>query len=342
MARRRPRLAGSPAIPFRRVAARLAPGEEMAGERRAAARFPVRWTGHYLALAAPGDPHDPIRRIAWPDPRELEGHPVDLPDPVGEATRSPVPFVVRKHRDRLVFLVSSTCHVYCRFCFRRAFPDGAHREPAPADVERALAYVAGESDVREVILSGGDPLTLPDAALHDLVRRLSAIPHLTRLRLHTRAPVHDPDRITPELASGLAAGLPMRVVTHYDHPRELGDATLRVADTFAAAGIPVSNQSVLLAGVNDDAEVLADLCTGLHDRGIEPYYLHHPDRVPGAGSFWVDYDRGLAIHAALRDRLPGHVPLPAYVVDLPDGSGKIPVAEAAARGRLPRVPTRRA
>ena len=321
------RFAGSPALATSEVARRLGlPGLDEA--RRSAAReFPVRFTDYYLGLVDPADPADPIRRIAFPEPAEIEADAFALDDPVGERGKSPVPFVVRKHPDRAILLVSSRCHVYCRFCFRRAFPDGAHRDPRPAELDTAIDWLAEQGDLREVILSGGDPLVLPDGELRRIVERLSSMPRLERLRVHTRAPVHDPTRVTPELAQALAAGLPMWVVLHFDHPREVTREARAAIDVFVRAGLPVLNQSVLLAGVNDDAATLEALCRALVRARVKPYYLHHPDRVRGGGSFYVEIERGLALYRDLRGRLGGGLALPVYVIDLPDGSGKVPVEQ---------------
>lgn len=325
---RRRTLTGSPAVPLAEAHGRLGTTAD-ASRREAMRRHPARLTRYYLDLVDPADPADPIRRIAWPDAAELETGPGDLDDPVGERLVNPVPFVVRKHGDRALLLVTARCHVYCRFCFRRSFPDGEHRDPSPRALDRALSWLAGERGLREVILSGGDPLVLPDEALAELVARLSAIPHLTRLRVHTRAPVHDPARVTPALVEALSLGLPMRVVLHFNHPREITAETRRVAALFRDAGIPLLNQSVLLAGVNDDEATLERLSRALVREGIRPYYLHHPDRVAGSRAFWVEIERGLALYGGLARRLAGGVGLPRYVIDLPDGTGKVPVASLA-------------
>jgi lysine 2,3-aminomutase len=326
MTQRRTRFSGSAAVALAEVAARFGVGPALDPERAAAARrFPVRWTSYYLGLADAADPADPIRRIAFPEPGELESGPGDLVDPVGERRVTPLPFVVRKHRDRAILLVTARCHVYCRFCFRRSFPDGAHRDPPAHALDAALDYLAGESDLREVILSGGDPLVLPDETLRSIVARLSAIGQLESLRVHTRAPVHDPARVTPELTRALASGLPMWVVLHFDHPREVTAETARAVSLLLEAGLPVLNQTVLLAGVNDDPATLATLFRALLRARVKPYYLHHPDRVSGARAFWVELERGLAIYRELRRRLGGGPALPQYVLDLPDGSGKVPV-----------------
>jgi lysine 2,3-aminomutase len=293
--------------------------------REAARRFPVRFTRHYLGLADPADPGDPVRRMALADPAEIVPAPVDLEDPVGERLVSPVPFVVRKHADRAVLLVTSRCHVYCRFCFRRSFPDGSHRDPTRDQLDRAMIHLVREPGLREVILSGGDPLVLPDEELRRIVRTLSTSSHLEALRVHTRAPVHDPARVTPALVAAIASGLPARVVFHYNHPREITPEARRITTLFLDAGVPVLNQTVLLSGVNDSAEVLAELFRALHRERIEPYYLHHPDRVPGGGHFYVSLERGRSVYRDLRERLKDLQALPGYVIDLPDGSGKVPV-----------------
>jgi lysine 2,3-aminomutase len=333
MASDRKTLTGSPAVPLAEVARRLGVADSWKEAdpalHEASRRFPVRLTRHYLDLAVPGDAEDPIRRIAFPDAAEIAPDSGALADPVGERERSPVPFVVRKHADRAILLVTARCHVYCRFCFRRAFPDGGHRDPDDATLEHALDYLEAEPDLREVILSGGDPLVLPDDTLRDILSRLAAMPQLTHLRIHTRAPVHDPARITAELASTLQpkspSALPVWVVVHFNHPSELTPASLTAVRTLLDAGLSVLNQSVLLAGVNDSVETLEALCRALVAARVKPYYLHHPDRVEGAGAFWVDIDVGLGLYRELRQRLGGGIALPRYVIDPPDGSGKVPV-----------------
>ncbi|MCP3981118.1 MAG: KamA family radical SAM protein [bacterium] len=327
MATSRRTLTGSPAVPLAEVVDRLETGKNRDDSARleATRRFPVRWTRYYLDLIDPADPADPIRRIAYPEAAELESHPDELADPVGERDRSPQPYIVRKHADRAILLTTSRCHVYCRFCFRRSFPDGEHRDPSVEVLDAAIDYLARETDLREVILSGGDPLTLPDDELRRIVGCLAGIPHLTQLRIHTRAPVHDPARIDRRLVEALTSKLPTWVVLHFNHPREITSETRRVVSLFLEAGMPVLNQTVLLAGVNDDASTLEALCRGLLAQRIKPYYLHHPDRVPGAGSFYIDIERGKRIYGELTRRLGGGLALPAYVIDPPDGSGKVPV-----------------
>jgi lysine 2,3-aminomutase len=259
-----------------------------------------------------------------PEVDELRPQPGDLADPVGEEDHSPVPFVVRKHADRALLLITGRCHFYCRFCFRRAPLGTDRREPRAADLTRALDYLAAEEDLREVILSGGDPLVLGDRRLASLLGRLATIPHLRQVRIHTRAPVHHPARITGALTTALRCRLPVRVVVHFNHPSEVTTASRRAVRRLQATGIQVLNQAVLLRGVNDDVGTLATLCRALARAAIRPYYLHHPDRAPGNATFRLTLDRGLALYAGLRAEVTGSA-LPAYVIDLPGGHGKVPV-----------------
>lgn len=312
-----------------RVAARRL-GVDPADWTAPAKAFPVRWPAGYLELAVSSD-GEPIRRMGMPSASELVPDAGDLADPVGERTLSQHPFVVRKHRDRAILLVTSRCHFYCRFCFRRSFPDGGHRDPGARELTQAIAWIAAEPEIGEVILSGGDPLTLADAEVERILAQLAAIPHVRSLRLHTRAPVHFPERITPALARLLARGSPLWVVTHFNHAVELTTASRRALDRLRRAGLPLLNQSVLLAGVNDDPRLLRELCRELYGALVKPYYLHHPDRVPGSARFRVTIRRGLELVAGLRAGLPGAA-VPEYVIDLPDGSGKVAVASLIALG----------
>lgn len=311
-----------PFVGLEEAARRL--GYDATDWRAAARAFPVRWPADYLHLAE-GVDGEPLRRIGVPDVAELRADAGDLADPVGEAGRSPRPFIVRKHADRALVLVTARCHFYCRFCFRRTSPGGPDGEPTAAQLDAALDDLLRDPELREVILSGGDPLVLEDGRLAALVRRVGSAAQVTRLRVHTRAPVHFPQRVTEALARILVAGKPCRVVTHFDHPLELTPASLAAVERLRRGGAEVLNQSVLLRGVNDDAEVLERLFRGLQAAGVAPHHLHHPDRAAGNAAFRLTIPRGLAIHAALRDRLPASA-LPSYVIDLPDGSGKVPVA----------------
>ncbi|MDH3284919.1 MAG: KamA family radical SAM protein [Acidobacteriota bacterium] len=313
--------AGSPAASLGEAAQAFGTGVDET-TRLAARRFPLRFPERYLELASAEDPNDPIRGIGWPDPEELAPDSDALDDPVGEKSRLEDPLVVRKHADRVILLVTSRCHFYCRFCFRA----NHRKEPALKEIERAVDSIAALDGVREVILSGGDPLVLSDEALASILGWLGRVPRLQTVRIHTRAPVHDPDRVTERLARTLAEAAPVApwIVVHASHPRELTEHFDAAASRLHAAGLPLLDQTVLLRGVNADSDTLAELFRGLYSRKIKPLYLHHPDRVAGTGRFRVTVEEGLAIHRALRPSLPGPA-LPDYVIDLPDGKGKVPV-----------------
>ncbi len=310
-----------------REAARRLAGVDPEIWRRADAVFPVRVPRAWFDAIDPGDPADPLRLQALPRPAELSPDPGDRPDPVGDAAMSPVPWVVCKHRDRVLLLVTKRCQLYCRYCFRRDHHPGQRSDPSPEELDAALDWCAS-SGARELILSGGDPLAVRDSRLFGILDRLR---HMPVVRIHTRAPVSAPERVTPALVRGLARRRPLWVVVHANHPRELRPEVTAALGALVDAGIPVLNQSVLLAGVNDDVDTLAALCEALVAARVFPYYLHHPDPAPGNAHFRVSPRRGLAIHRALARRVSG-LALPGYVVDLPDGSGKIPVERALAEG----------
>lgn len=286
-------------------------------------RFPVLWPAEYRAHALALSPGNALLRMGDPEPDDLAPDPEAFPDPVGEHRFRPVPFLVRKHRNRALVLATSRCFFYCRFCFRKGTPPGPEREPGEAHWIRIEEWLRTEPEVEEVILSGGDPLTLPDETLRSIVCRLSEIPSVRRLRVHTRAPVTYPDRVTEDLVQALGSRLPLRVVLHTNHPREVrptvSDAVRRLQD----GGIAVLNQAVLLSGVNDDVETLAELQESLTSLDVPPHYLHHPDRAPGAARFRLTLRRGRKIHEGLTRRLGPEAP--PYVVDLPNGAGKCPV-----------------
>ncbi|MCB9678812.1 MAG: KamA family radical SAM protein [Alphaproteobacteria bacterium] len=289
------------------------------------ASFPIRVTRSFASRADLSDPTDPLAIQVLPDPRELDEDGLD--DPVGEKQRAPVPWVVRKYADRALLLVTKRCHLYCRYCFRRTHAPGEALDPTPTELDRAFAYLASQPDLREVILSGGDPLVLPDAKLLALIDRVRALG--LRVRIHTRAPITYPHRVTPELASALADRAVWMVV-HCNHPRELAPDVVEALATLVDAGVPVLDQAVLLAGVNDDADVLVELFETLVRLRVRPYYLHHPDAVSGNAHLRVPAARGLALMAEVRGRIGG-LAVPRYVVDPPTGEGKrdVSVAEDA-------------
>lgn len=286
------------------------------------ARFPVRLPRGYVEGAVDAD--DPRLRTALPDARELLVDEGDIADPVGDAAQSPLPWVVRKHRDRVLLLLTKRCHLYCRYCFRRNHKPGDREDPTPEEWDAMLAY-ARTSGAREVILSGGDPLAVRDERLFQAIDAVR--PEVPVVRVHTRAPITAPSRVTDALVAGLRARAPVWVLVHANHPVELNDEVASALGRLVDAGIPVLNQAVLLKGVNDDVDILERLSARLLELRVFPYYLHHTDAAPGNAHFRVTPERGLQLHAELARRVSG-IGLPTYVVDPPDGSGKVPVADA--------------
>ena len=259
---------------------------------------------------------------AFPGPGELEEWPGDSPDPVGEKGRMPMEWVIQKHEDRALLLVTLRCHLYCRYCFRRVH-DGA-RDPTPEALEAAIQHL-NQRNLQEVILSGGDPLALSNRQLFSVLDRLEA----PVMRIHTRAPVTAPYRVDKDLIAGLAErirlGRSLWVILHINHARELSSDVLDVIKGLRSAGIPLLNQSVLLKGVNDNVESLETLCRNLVRIGVFPYYLHHTDAAAGNGAFRVELQEGLRLYRQLEGRVSG-IALPRYVIDPPDGSGKVDVS----------------
>ena len=284
-------------------------------------RYPLRITPHYLGLIR--EVGDPIWRQCVPDPRELSGDAL-LFDPLGEEQRSPLPAVIHRYPDRVVFLVSGACAVYCRFCTRKRKVGCAAMQFGRDDLLAGFDYIARTPEIRDVLLSGGDPLLLPDAVLAELLEGLRRIPHLEIIRIGSRVPVTLPERITPELCRLLGRFAPLYFNTHFNHPRELTPEAAAACARLAEAGIPLGNQTVLLQGVNDDPAVMAELLRGLLRIRVRPYYLHHMDLAQGTGHFRTRIETGLAIIAALRGQVSG-LAIPHYVIDTPGGRGKVPL-----------------
>lgn len=300
---------------------------------RTAARWPLLATPYYLARARTLTPSDPIVRQILPDPRELLDDPAGSPDPLGEGRDSPVPGLVHRYPDRALLVAGTRCAVLCRHCMRKRVW-GAPAAAAADEYRAALDYLRDHTGIREVLVSGGDPLLLPEARLFGLLDALRALPHIEIIRIGTRLPVVLPQRFTPRFCARLGAAGPLWLATHFNHPQELTAETAIAAERLLRAGIPVVNQSVLLAGVNDDAETLAQLCTGLLRQRIKPYYLFHGDPVAGTLHFRTGVERGLELMAALERSVSG-LAVPAFAFDLPDGGGKIRLEPAANAGRSP-------
>jgi len=294
-----------------------------------AARYAIAVTPAVAALIDPADPSDPIGLQYLPSPEELISAPGEQADPIGDQIHAPVKGIVHRYPDRLLLTATYACAVYCRFCFRREVvgPGGAGGL-TPAELDGALAYIAGHPEVWEVILTGGDPLVLSPRRIADLVRHLSDIPHVKILRVHTRLPVADPEKVSDALVEALSSSrLTLAVGVHVNHARELTPAADAALARLAGAGALLLSQTVLLRGVNDRVEVLGDLMRALVERGVRPYYLHHPDPAPGTARFRVTLAEGQALVRGLRGRYSG-LCQPTYVLDIPGGFGKVPAGPA--------------
>lgn len=292
------------------------------------ARFRTRVPRGFVARMRPGDPHDPLLRQVLPlteEEHQVEGYGAD---PVGDLAAQRSPGLLHKYRGRVLLVTTGACAVHCRYCFRREYPY-AESSVGGAQWQAALEYLASDPSVNEVLLSGGDPLSLPDGKLAAMVADLERIAHLRRLRLHTRLPVVLPERVDEGLLGWLAGGRLARVVViHANHPAEIDAAVLRALRTLGASGCTLLNQSVLLRGVNEEVRVLAELSERLFSGGVLPYYLHQLDPVQGAAHFAVDDARALALHAALRAQLPGYL-VPRLVFEAPGADAKREVLERA-------------
>ena len=275
--------------------------------RAAAAQFPLRAPRSFVARMRPGDPDDPLLRQVLPLAAELASVPGFVADPLAEQATHAAPGVLHKYRGRALLIVTGACAVHCRYCFRREFPYADHH--AGVDEWRpALAYLAGDSSLREVILSGGDPLALSNRRLGELLAALDRIPHLERVRIHSRIPVALPERIDDGLLEMLT-GVRLRlvVVIHANHPREIDETVAAALQRLASAGATLLNQAVLLHGVNDAPGILAELSDTLFAARVLPYYLHLLDPVCGTAHFEVKESAALAIMKVLRQRLPGYL-----------------------------------
>jgi lysine 2,3-aminomutase len=308
------------------VAVRLVPAERLAELERVAARYAVSLTPAIAALIDPADPDDPIARQFIPDPAELAARPDESADPIGDDAHSPVEGIVHRYPDRVLLKLVHVCPVYCRFCFRREMVGPARRRTlSPAALAAALDYVRTHEDIWEVILTGGDPLILSPRRLRAVMRALAGIKHVKIVRVHSRVPTVDPGRITPALVAALqAGGKATYVVLHANHPRELTAHARAACARLVDAGIPMLSQSVLLRGVNDDAQTLGALMRTLVECRVKPYYLHHGDLAPGTSHLRTTIAEGQTLMRALHGRMSG-LCQPTYVLDIPGGHGKSPI-----------------
>jgi lysine 2,3-aminomutase len=312
------------------IAAGLAPESARPALAKVEERYAVAVTPAIAALIDRKDPDDPIRRQFVPDARELQTLPEEASDPIGDGVKSPVPGIVHRYADRVLLKIASVCPVYCRFCFRREMVGPQNGEALSADdLAAALAYIRATPGIWEVILTGGDPFVLSPRRIRDVTEALGAIDHVKILRWHTRVPVVDPGRVTDDLVAALkASGKTVFVGLHANHARELTEAARGAIARLVDAGIPVVSQTVLLRGVNDDADTLEALMRALVEARVKPYYLHHGDLAPGTSHFRTTIAEGKALMRTLRQRLSG-LALPTYVLDVPGAHGKVPLESFA-------------
>src|SRR5271168_5235353 len=311
------------------VSAGLVETNRLAEIRRVASEFAVALTADVSALVDRENPTDPIAAQFVPSAAELDVAPEERADPIGDARWSPVPGIVHRYPDRVLLKPTLLCPVYCRFCFRREVVGKKPAMMSREALDRAFDYIRERHEIWEVIVTGGDPLLLAPRRIGDIVRTLDQIPHLAVIRFHTRVPVVDPRRVKLALIEALAAEKAVYVVVHANHPRELTPRAREALTRLSRAGIPLLSQTVLLRGVNDDAAVLEALFRGLVAMRVKPYYLHHADLARGTAHFRTGIAAGQGLVRSLRGRISG-LCQPTYVLDIPRGYGKVPLAASAA------------
>jgi len=298
--------------------------EERAGTILAGKKLALGITPHFFSLIDPKDPDCPIRRQVVPRIEEASRAPDEMVDPCGEDSHMPVPGLVHRYPDRVLLLVTDRCASYCRYCTRSRVVSGAGEQELTVDLEGAFRYLENHPEVRDVLLSGGDPLLLSDAKLNAILTRLRSIPSIEFIRIGTRIPIFLPQRITPELVSMLKQHHPLWISVHSNHPKELSYEVREALGRLADAGIPLGNQSVLLKGVNDRSEILKDLFHKLLLCRVRPYYLYQCDLITGSAHLRTTIREGQEIMEQLRGYTTGYA-VPTYVVDGPGGGGKIPI-----------------
>lgn len=291
--------------------------------------LPVAATPYYLWVCSRGQR---LRRAIMPDMRESIFSPCEAIDPLNEDSHSPVPGIVHRYPDRVLFLVTSSCSTYCRYCTRSRLVGKVGYRSDLATWQTALDYIRSQSQVRDVLLSGGDPLTMPGMKLEWLLMQLRSIPHVEIVRIGTKVPAVLPQRITPPLVNMLRRYHPLLISLHFTHPDELTPETALACARLADSGIPLGSQTVLLAGINDDVSTMTALMHGLIRNRVRPYYLYQCDPIPGSSHFRTPVDTGLEIIRGMRGHTSGYC-VPTYVIDAPGGGGKIPLQPAYVQGR---------
>jgi lysine 2,3-aminomutase len=298
--------------------------EEYGGTLLANTKLALAITPYFFNLIDPADEGCPIRRQVIPRIEETHTAPWEMSDPCGEETDSPVPGLVHRYPDRVLFLVTDRCAAYCRYCTRSRLVSNAAGYDFHPEYERQIQYIRDHPEVRDVLLSGGDPLLLGDAKLEQLLGALRAIPHVEFLRIGTRIPIFLPQRITPELCGMLRRFHPLFMSVHSNHPRELTTEVRKALGRLADAGIPLGNQSVLLRGVNDDPAVMKVQVQKLLQCRVRPYYLYQCDLISGSAHLRASVRQGIRVMEQLRGHTTGYA-VPQYVIDAPGGGGKVPV-----------------
>ena len=281
-------------------------------------------TPYYLSLIDPDDPHDPIRKQAIPSIYELQRNLGDLEDPLSEDIDSPVEGLTHRYPDRVLFLVTENCSMYCRHCTRKRFAGHHDMAPPQSQIDTCIDYIRNTPSIRDVLLSGGDALLISDKKLEDILKKLKEIPHVEIIRIGSRAPVTNPYRITPELCEMLKKYQPIWFNTHFNHSNEITTDSTKACEMLADVGIPMGNQSVLLRGVNDCIHVMKKLVQDLVKIRVRPYYIYQCDLSIGLGHFRTSVAQGIEIIEGLRGHTSG-LCVPTFVVDAPGGGGKIPV-----------------
>lgn len=298
--------------------------EEEEGVKTTLATLRMAITPYYLSLIDPADSHDPVRKQAVPTAAEVHRSPWDLLDPLSEDEDSPVPGLTHRYPDRVLFLITDQCSMYCRHCTRRRFAGQTDAPVNKDQIDGCIDYIARTPQVRDVLLSGGDALLMSDERLEDIISRLRAIPHVEIIRIGSRVPVVMPQRITEDLVNMLKKYHPIWLNTHFNHPKEITAESKAACELMANAGIPLGNQSVLLKGVNDCVHVMKDLVQQLVRIRVRPYYIYQCDLSFGLEHFRTSVSKGIEIIEGLRGHTSGYA-VPTFVVDAPGGGGKTPV-----------------
>lgn len=298
--------------------------EERNGVLLSGTKLAMAITPHFFNLIDRDDPDCPIRRQVIPRIEETWEADFEMADPCGEDAHMPVPGLVHRYPDRVLFLVTDRCASYCRYCTRSRVVSGAGEQNLETDYEAAFRYLEEHTEVRDVLLSGGDPLLLSDGKLEKILSRLRSIEHIEFLRIGSRIPLFLPQRITPELCGILSKYHPLFISVHANHPRELTSEVKEGLERLANSGIPLGNQSVFLKGVNDDVETMRTLVHKLLMCRVRPYYLYQMDLIQGSSHLRSSVSKGLKIIEGLRGHTTGYA-IPQFVIDAPGGGGKVPV-----------------